>query len=357
MFVFKEQVHPEGGKPRTVAFTDVDIKPRSYDELLVAKLHQGICMDLEMYNGRIVEIDAEEVDTDQYAHITAKLVSSFTARAIGLVRGGWLPSYLAATRKNAVILPDRNIITEIHGRFKNGRKAGREPDFLDLFEGLPVRINPMLAVMEGNGRAIPESAATSAQFKEIADKLKEALPSAVIMVGPASIMGMHALIEGTRSEFERKQEFLMRLGRTLASPVARSEIDARWVDVIAVADDCKVPRASLAVLAVLSALVNPSGYCAAKKLLKFHAKYDESDAYNALCDLRSLEILTSCFAFFPEMDTQLCTADRHLALFWVGANLSEIERDGDEIRYSMEPHRALLPAGYVERWADAVGFA
>ena len=147
MFVYKEQERPGGGPLRTLAFTDVDIRPRTYEELATAKLHAGITIPLEMYNGRIVDTDVEGIDTSKYAHITATLVSPFTAKAIGLVRGGWLPSALAATRETAVILPDRNIITEIAGRFDGGKKVGRDPDFLDLFEDDPVRINPMLFAM------------------------------------------------------------------------------------------------------------------------------------------------------------------------------------------------------------------
>ncbi|QIG80384.1 hypothetical protein [Stakelama tenebrarum] len=92
------------------------------DLLAAAKLHAGITIPLEMFNGRVVDTDVEGVDTRKYAHITATLESPFTAKAIGLVRGGWLPSALAATRETAVILPDRNIITEISGRFDEGRR-------------------------------------------------------------------------------------------------------------------------------------------------------------------------------------------------------------------------------------------
>lgn len=62
MFVFKENEHPDGGKPRMIAFTDVAIRPRCYDELDRAKLHSAVTIPLEMYNGRIVETDVEGVD-------------------------------------------------------------------------------------------------------------------------------------------------------------------------------------------------------------------------------------------------------------------------------------------------------
>lgn len=112
-------------------------------------------------------------------------------------------------------------------------------------------------------------------------------------------------------------------------------------------------QASLVVLAVLSTIVNPAR-CAAKSLLKFHTAYSDSDAYNALSDLQALDLLLYCVAFFPEMHTQLCTADRNLALFWVGANASDIVRKGNGISFTMTPHDAVLPEPYAERWADGV---
>jgi hypothetical protein len=56
----------------------------------------------------------------------------------------------------------------------------------------------------------------------------------------------------------------------------------------------------------------------------------------------------------PGHDTQLCTADRHLALFWVGMDISEIRFEGGGVTYSMTPHEALLPEAYAARWAEDV---
>ena len=77
------------------------------------------------------------------------------------------------------------------------------------------------------------------------------------------------------------------------------------------------------------------GVCAAKRLFKFHAGYTDADAYNALSDLSGPDLLLYCLAFFPNMHTQLCTADRNLALFWVGAGASDIKRIGDGIEFTM----------------------
>lgn len=255
-----------------------------------------------------------------------------------------------------MILPDRNIISEIAGRFENGKKNGRTPDFLDLFEDEPVHVNPLLYAIEGNCRTLPDPTMARIQLEEVVAKLGRALPKAVLMIGPQSLTGLLGLIEDTRPGLARMQAFLRKVAPALAAPVARVNIERRWREVLDAADACGVSFASLVVLATLSTLVNP-GKCAAKKLLKFHAGYSDADAYNALCDLRSLDLLIHCLAFFPEHDTQLCTADRNLALFWTGVDVTNISRNGHGISFTMTPHEALLPGSYGERWADAINNA
>lgn len=354
VFEFNEIARPDGGTPRKIAFSEVEIRPLGYEDLASAKLHRPITIALEMYNGRIVETNVDGIDVGKYAHVRTTLESTFTARAIGLVRGGWLPSALAATRRNAVILPDRNILSEIAGRFERGKIGRRDTDFLDLFVDSDVRINPLLAALEGNGRAIPSPEAAQAQLDEAARKIRKALPKATLMIGPDSNMGLLGLIEDSRAGLMRKQALLRHLAPMLASPSPQRDLEARWKVVLDAADAHQVPRASLCVLALLSTLVNPTGRCAAKRLFKFYVGYRNEDAYNALCDLRALELLLYLFALFPSEDTQLCTADRDLAMFWAGVCASSIKWTGKGIQCSLTPHRSILPDPYGARWCSEI---
>lgn len=348
-FLFKEQEQVDGAPLRTIEFTEVDIRPCSYEELENAKANVGITIPLEMYNGRIVETNIEGIDSSQLVNIRSTLISPFTSKAIGLVRGGWLPSSLAAKQRDAVILPDRNIVTEIASRFDFDKKIEHAQDFLDLLQGAPVRINPLLFALEGNKRSLPTPDIVRAQLEEAVVKLRKALPEAAVIFGPDSAGSLLRLIEDIRPAMARKQAFLCRVGPTLASPVAHRNMDKRWNDILATAKDCGVPLNSFVVLAALSTLVNP-GKSAAKSLLKFSQSYSSADAYNALSDLQSLDLLVNFLALFPEIQTQLCTADRNLALFWVGSGVSDIVRDSDGIRFKLTPHHALLPKHYAERW-------
>lgn len=354
MFVFKELEGPNGGPGRTISFADVDIRPRSYAELADASPNQPITIPLEMYNGRILHTDIDGVNLGTVDHLSTTLESRFTSRAIGLVRGGWLPSSLAATKAGSTMLVDRNVLTEIVSRFESGVKKGREPDFLDLFEGEPIRISPLLCALEGNSRSIPDPDQAKAQIDEAVRKLRRALPRSEIVVGAKSLQGVLGVIEDTRASLGRKQAMLVELAPMLCAPTSRGNVAIRLANVIEAADRFDLPRKSLLLLAIASSIAVPNGRSPAFTLLNLRPRYSAEDAYNALSDLRSLEILINLFGLFPNDIIQLCTADRDLALLWCGMQASNFQAVGRGVTFDIAPIEALLPRGALEIWHAAV---
>ncbi|MGC9370855.1 MAG: hypothetical protein ACP5DX_15055 [Paracoccaceae bacterium] len=354
IFLVKELEGNDGEPPRTIAFSDVDIKPLDFEQLVQARLHENITIPLEMFNGKVIDTNIEGVDKSKYAHVRTVLESPFTSTVIGLVRGGWLPSALGAYRGRTVSLIDRNVVTEIVSRFEGGEKKGREPDFLDMFSDQKVRINPLLYAMEGNAREIPGPELAKAQLNEVIAKLKAALPKADLQIGPESLKGIVGLIEDTRTSMGQRQAFLLRLAPSLKAPIARKHLEQRWDEVLDAADACGVPPNSLVVLAALSCVAVPGGASPAKALLKFKDGYDAGDAYNALADLRSLEVLVHIFTIFPDEDVQLCTADKNLALFWTGIRASNFTRSGPRVSFDLDPVEQILPSHMQDKWRLAM---
>lgn len=339
-----------GALPRTIDVTDYELKPLGFEELVRARRDKQLTIPLEIFNCRVARPDIGSSEISERVNIRTQLQSHFTAKAIGLVRGGWLPSALAAHRRRTVVLPDRNVVSEIVSRFEGGVPRGREPDFLDLFEDEPVRINPLLYAMEGNVKAIPCPQLVAEQLKEATEKLQKALPKAILQLGPDSLKGILGMIEDTRRGMGQRQEFLLRLAPNLKSPVGGDRLDRCWNEVLAAADACGVPQNSLVVLAALSIVAVPGGGSPAVGLLKFKEGYSAADAYNALADLRAIDLLIQLFGAFPGETIQLCTADRHLALFWTGIRAHNFNYHGSSASFDLAPVKQLLPGEATNRW-------
>lgn len=145
----------------------------------------------------------------------------------------------------------------------------------------------------------------------------------------------------------------MRLAPKLHGNVGAHRLPVIWDDVLAVADECGVPRRSMVVLAALSAAAVPNGKSPAKKLLKLtKPNYSTELAYNALADLRSLKVLMYLFALFPSEPILLCTGDKDLALFWAGIRASGFAWQGGYFHCQFSPVEALLPNVTPERLAS-----
>jgi hypothetical protein len=205
-----------------------------------------------------------------------------------------------------------------------------------------VRINPMLFAMEGNSKSVPPPELVREQLEEAVTKLQAALPSATVIGGPGALKGVLGIIEETRAGIARKQQFLLCVAPSLAAPVGRKDVQRRIDEVLAAADECGVSSRTLVVLAALSSVLVPMGRSPAKKLLKLKAEYCPEDGYNALVDLRSLELLIHFFAFFPNQPTMLCTGDKKLALFWTGLGASNFKCAGAGISFDLSLAKELF---------------
>lgn len=141
----------------------------------------------------------------------------------------------------------------------------------------------------------------------------------------------------------------MRMVPRLQAPTSESKKAQLWDETLAVAQECGVDTRSLVVLAVLSSISVPLDKSPAKRLLKPSLDYSAEDAYNALADLRSLEMLIYLFALFPDQQIMLCTGDKNLALLWAGIRASKFSWSGKGATFTISPVEAFLPGVSPER--------
>lgn len=329
---------------RAATFAGVEFAPLQFSDLIDKKLSDKVVVPLRWTRARVVESTIPEIGIDQVSSGHATVESVYSTKTIGLVKGGWLPPGLAV-RADMIVIPDRCTIADLRGRFCGGiKKNESEKDFLDFFAGSGIRINPLLYAIEGNQRKDPSPEAIEQQLNEAVVALRAALPEAeIVPVDQAGLEGAIGIVQDTRASMARKQEFLMRLAPKLHAPTSAKRKELLWDDVLETARECGVVKSSLVVFAALSAISVPNGRSPAKRLLKFTCDYSIEDAYNALADLRSLEMLMCLFALFPEQQLMLCTGDKDLALLWAGIRASNFVWSGNHASSSLSPVESLLP--------------
>ena len=142
---------------------------------------------------------------------------------------------------------------------------------------------------------------------------------------------------------QRETQFLLAMAPLLSNPVAESRLHSVERRVLEEKDRCQL-RQSLVVVVTLAKLYeSPDGVDggAAGGVLGFKPNYLPKDAYNALADLRQLELsggmrgVSDSFA--------LLTGDRSLALLWCGINVQSAAPGGNGITLSVKPVMDLFP--------------
>lgn len=315
-----------------------------YPELQNQTLGRPVTLPLTWKDSKVVRSAVPGIPVGARIDANSTLQSTLSTNAIGLVKGGWLPSGLAL-QEGMVVLPDRCTLCEIKGRFNDGAELpNRSPDFLSLLADQAVQINPLLYALEGNTRTPPTPDAMRAQWLEACSIIRSALPLAdIIPKDGDGVSGVIGIASDTQEGMAAKQAFLMHLAPQLSAPVSARKRPCRWEQILAEADRFRVPKRSLVVLAALSSVAVANGRSPARRLLKWTDRYCEKDAYNAAADLRALEVMMALFALFPAQQLMLCTGDKDLALFWTGIDAHAFGYSPKGIEFTVRYSEYLFP--------------
>ena len=155
-------------------------------------------------------------------------------------------------------------------------------------------------------------------------------------------LGTLGLLGDTATAFAARQRFLVKAAPLIAAPIRHVQLKEAWHKLMALSERYAVPKGSLLMCALISATAAHPGKNPALALLKPRREYTDKHAFNALADLRALDMLIAASTDFPERRVALLTEDRALAQYWVGLQTHSHRRDGPNIRYAINPHRALF---------------
>lgn len=272
----------------------------------------------------------------------------------GLVRGGALPPpYLSRT----TFFLDKNIVRALQRREDSLlEQAAAEQWCLDFLDNSGNTVNPVMSAFEGSQRRTPT-------LKEFRDDVHEAVECTSARLPSVSITrfdaeAIHRLYELRRSFDDRAASeacFLRFIAPLLADPVAASRLEHVESEILKEARACGVRTSSFVVVTALARLYeSPDGLGgnAAARVLKLNdCLKEDSDkaAYNALADLRQLELL-ACSLGFPGRFS-LLTGDQNLAMLWCGLGVQEAQAKR-KAHFRLNPVRELFPRLPAQRHSE-----
>lgn len=341
---------------RVLDFTRFRVQPMDAEAFKRATPGEAFEADL-LVTGRC-QMDTGEILENVRA--TASFSSTRSSDTVSLVLGGWLPPTLDAGDDRVCIL-DKCAVARILTRFDSTRGPSRRergPDFLDFFEGSPVRLNLILSALEGYDRRVPNRDEIRHNLMKEVTEIRAALPKARIVPDLASaISAAEGLAKDRARVFARQRHFLLTVGPLLRSDVGARRREMVVSKIIAAAANAGIdPRHPLFIATLGCAYPKSRPLC--RDVVKFKEDFNEKDAYNAVCDIGNLAILIGLQAIFPSEQMAFYTADRGLAGFWLGLRVANPRLKGrDGYDAQMSPTSDVLDDDAWDRWAELTGTA
>lgn len=251
---------------------------------------------------------------------------------LGLVPGGALPPhYLFGT----TLLLDRNVV--------NLLDAGKHAEVFSWLNDPQFTISPIMDAFEGKSRSTPTLDEFCGIVRKVGELVERSLPKVRrIQFDDAGLRQLHAW----RLEFDVRAEKETRFFRAVAPLLAKKIEDEQLSDVenrvLELCDLHGLRRESVALLAVLAKVYEGEAHrLIGKLLLKFNSSYSDGDAYNALADLRQVELMAAA-ANMPGRYA-LLTQDRGLTALWSGMRPRSAAVGQDRMRVHFSPDPALFP--------------
>jgi hypothetical protein len=235
-----------------------------------------------------------------------------------LVEGGWLPPALLKSQR---LILDKNIMSTLARpvdasapEYAHGIEwwIGRE-------EGAELILNPVLCALEPESRAEPSLQQFAHACDGAAEFLSTRLPRAkIVTYSKAHVEAAYTLVSDFAGRRRLEIQFLMEVAPRLTRRCEAVNLMQLEEQILATADSLGITGKSLTVLAALSCLyerADGGGLLAARQILRPSVSYSAENAYNALSDLRIIEIQISSFGL-GEPTNHVCTRDVGIAGLW-----------------------------------------
>lgn len=203
-------------------------------------------------------------------------------------------------------------------------------------------VNPALSAFEGEHRRAPTRAEFFEDTRSASDALSSALGSDVVR-SPSSeyLESAYLFRSGFDARLTREIEFLRAIAPRLANPVASTGLCDTHKLIISQSERLSL-RGSIVELTALSVLYEATEKKRfARGVLRPRKNYGAEEAYNAISDVRQLELLAAATALPREC--VLLTGDWSLARLWTALDIVDVELTRSRGRITFGITSMLVP--------------
>lgn len=337
------QFRAEFEKGRSVEFIPKLIKPLTLADLWATLKDEVPSFRLNFFADNPIVDGSQQTGN---ASIKTSITFNETPSPFALVQGGWLPVPLVIPQQ---FLVDRNVVAQLK-KIKNTGKAERLRAFqwwMQFFSEGKATFNPLPYAWEGGRQKTPSFSEFVSSFDEGVSEIREALPNAnVITYGPTEYRQVYQMIQDFEPRAAGEVSFLCAVCPLFANRVSRSN-EKKLLD--AVTSEARKNALNLNSLAFISALsciyddLQGETYSIGRRLLKPKPLYRPTDAFNALSDLRHIELAVAGQVYFGDEAFSLTTCDHALASLWCALLPRGTHADGREIELTFDLTEELFP--------------
>lgn len=251
--------------------------------------------------------------------ISSTIDFSEETKIFGLVSGGWLPLPFVTPQQ---FLVDRNVVIALR-KIRNGATFDDIASFqwwTKFFEEGGATFNPLPYAFESGFRRTPTIEEFKTSYGEGVSELNIAFPKCKIIDYDNRIFtAVYSQLRAFDARNSNELKFLLATCPIVSERKTGKAETAAFNVILALAKEAGIGQGSFALLAVLSCLYESttgSPISIGRLLLKPTQAYTEAAAYNALSDLRHIELAAAGQGCFKDREFALCTRDKGLALFW-----------------------------------------
>jgi hypothetical protein len=333
----------ESDSGQSVVFVPRHVKPLGLGMLRSLLLDNKAAVGLEMEAENPLVNGAQQTGI---AKVKAKIVFNEPPTIYALLHGGWLPLPFAMPQR---FLVDRNVVISL-SKIRRGDIATTGEVlqwWLRFFAQGTALFNPLPYAFEAGFRRKPTMTEFVAAYKEGAEEIHQAVPSCgIVRFSKMHYRDVYALLEAFDRRSNGESKFLQEVCSLVLDRVPRKKEREIAIAILSTADRYGLSRASLVVLAVLSCLyedVHGNFQSIGRLLIKPKKIYTEADAFNALSDLRHVELAAAGQVYFQREAFALCTCDRAIALLWCALSLRGESPAGVGVEFTFDLTKNLFP--------------